>query len=827
MNEKMQKNSKVVRDIDLEFQQVAFIVVIGIIGVFLTVVVTLVLFEVVMISPPTGVEMVASVHSGISVGNPGIFEGLQEKLPLYRDLTAILWPLWFIPLSGLATTLATILMMRRHVFTANYKKQLSFYRQGYLREQTLKQEFKHKYEDGQVKFYDIQDELDVALIVLTLSDTIEFVNKSAKAYLEGWATRANRTIQTVGFRIHDVFPAYMTSGLHLMIQEAVNKQEYMEKEIFVEAIDTWLMVKIIPAEEEVYFYFKDISEGKETDNFFKSTSGHVLETMTINSPTPVAVLNRQWDYIAVSESWKEVFKLSGTLRGRNHTQMVPWIPKDIKSAEAELLAGHEIKVEADEHMIGGQKEILNWNMVPWHDTEHRIAGYVAYAVPVTESMRLKSRESQDREREKQLAYHDILTGLPNRQLFYDRLNMALAQAYRQVTQVAVLFLDLDGFKAVNDNLGHDVGDILLKKVAERLTAIVRDTDTVARLGGDEFTVILTGISDQSHVAAIGEKIIKSISEPYKIGPNDVHVSTSIGASIYPDDGSSTTDIIKKSDQAMYHAKTTGKNRFVYFQHMESEKKDTEPEIVPVDDLASDLKTAIQKNELTAHYQAIHQIETGKILGFETMMRWNHPRKGMLKPAQFMQYAEETNLILPLGEWALKDALETQKQLSERCGYPVTVWMNVSEQQLLDPTVLRRFERVIDESGVPSKYIAFDISEDIFINQSELAIEPLKSLLKQGHSVAIDNFGVGEKPLGNLKQLPVNTLKIHPTFIQRIERSEKDRKIVQTIMKITRDLRFGVIAVGVENDQQKAFLHQVGCLVMQGNLLSEPMNKEDI
>ncbi|MDE0723874.1 MAG: GGDEF domain-containing phosphodiesterase, partial [Alphaproteobacteria bacterium] len=306
----------------------------------------------------------------------------------------------------------------------------------------------------------------------------------------------------------------------------------------------------------------------------------------------------------------------------------------------------------------------------------------------------------------------------------------------------------------------------------------------------------------------------------------VHVSTSIGASIYPDDGSSTTDIIKKSDQAMYHAKNTGKNRFVYFRDAEAEQGEV-TDITPVDDLASDLKTAIQKNELHVLYQPVHQIETNKVIGFEAMLRWKHPRKGLMKPEQFMSYAEDTNLILPLGEWTLKDVLEAQKSLSTQCGYPVTIWMNVSEQQLLDPNVLRRFDRVIEESKVPKKYIAFDIPESIFINQLELAIKPLNYLLKQGHSVAVDNFGVGEKPLGNLKDLPVDTLKIHPTFIQRLERSEKDRKIVQTIMKITQDLRFKAVAVGVENEQQKAFLHQCGCTVMQGNLLSEPLPKEKI
>jgi diguanylate cyclase (GGDEF)-like protein len=825
MKDKMQKNGKLVRDIDLEFQQIAFIFIIGCLGVFVTILVSLVLFEMVLIYPPSGVEMVASFHGGIFKDSPGIFENLQQKIPLYRDLTSLVWSLWFIPLFGFATTLAVLLLIRRHAFTANYKKQLAFYRRGYLREQTLKQEFKHKFEDGQVKFYDIQDELDVALIVLTLSDSVEFVNKSAKAYLEGWAARANRSIQIVGFRIHDVFPAYMTSGLHLIIQEANRKKEYQEKELYIEPIDTWLMIKIIPTNEEIYFYFKDISDQKQTDNFFKA-SGHILETLTTSSPTPVAILNRQWDYMAASESWKKLFKLSDNVQGKSHSQLVPWIPEDIKVAESELLNGHEIKVDSDEHMIGGQKEILNWSIVPWTDHDNRIAGYVTYAIPVTESVRLQSRETQDREREKQLAYHDILTGLPNRQLFYDRLNMALAQAYRQMTQVAVLFLDLDGFKAVNDNLGHDVGDILLKKVSERLIVIVRDTDTVARIGGDEFTIILTGIQDMAHVAAIGEKVIESISQPYKIGPNDVHVSTSIGASIYPDDGSSTTDIIKKSDQAMYHAKNTGKNRFVYFRDAEAEQGEV-TDITPVDDLASDLKTAIQKNELHVLYQPVHQIETNKVIGFEAMLRWKHPRKGLMKPEQFMSYAEDTNLILPLGEWTLKDVLEAQKSLSTQCGYPVTIWMNVSEQQLLDPNVLRRFDRVIEESKVPKKYIAFDIPESIFINQLELAIKPLNYLLKQGHSVAVDNFGVGEKPLGNLKDLPVDTLKIHPTFIQRLERSEKDRKIVQTIMKITQDLRFKAVAVGVENDQQKAFLHQCGCTVMQGNLFSEPLPKEKI
>jgi len=430
-----------------------------------------------------------------------------------------------------------------------------------------------------------------------------------------------------------------------------------------------------------------------------------------------------------------------------------------------------------------------------------------------------TERKRSEEQIRNLAYHDALTGLPNRLLFQDRLSVAVAQAHRLGQRVAVLFLDVDRFKVINDSLGHSRGDRLLQGVADRLQACVREGDTVARLGGDEFTLILPGLPRPLDVATVAEKILDSLRQPFQLEGRELYVTASIGISLYPDDGRDTETLLKYADTAMYRAKEQGRDSYqLYTAGM------TETAVSRLAAESSFRRAAAQK-ELVVHYQPLCEIASGRVYGVEALLRWQSPERGLVSPTEFIGLAEVTGLIVPIGAWVLRTAC-TQVVDWHRQGHQgLTLSVNLSARQFLQPDLVAQVKNALEESGLPPSSLELEITETSAMQNAESTIATLRELRELGVRVAIDDFGVGHSSLGYLKRLPINCLKIDQSFVRDITTDPDDAAIATAVIALAHTLKLTVVAEGVETTEQLSFLRDRRCDRMQGNLLSPPLPPE--
>jgi diguanylate cyclase (GGDEF)-like protein/PAS domain S-box-containing protein len=444
-----------------------------------------------------------------------------------------------------------------------------------------------------------------------------------------------------------------------------------------------------------------------------------------------------------------------------------------------------------------------------HDDAGKVLHYVTVFSDITS---IKQSQSQL----EHLAHHDSLTNLPNRLLFEDRLQHAISQAKRQSRQLAVLFLDLDRFKNINDSLGHAMGDDLLKEVAKRLQAILRDGDTAARLGGDEFTVLVENLEDPSQAAVVASKIQENFKMPYQIAGRELHVTTSIGISIYPDDGLTVADLTKNADAAMYQAKEQGRNNYRYYT---SELTRTAFERLL---LETELRSALKQEQLLLYYQPQISLTNGQMTGAEALIRWHHPRLGIIPPARFIPLAEETGLIHEIGHWVLKEACEQTRYLHKQGLFQGRMAVNLSVRQIMQTDLILRFEQIIADSGCPPNMLQLEVTEGIFMGQMQQSVPVLDVFKKLGVSIAIDDFGTGYSSLSYLKQLPIDKLKIDRSFIRDLPSDSNAIAITQAIISLGKNLGLHIIAEGVETLSQQALLQKMGCEEGQGYLYSPPV-----
>ena len=420
-----------------------------------------------------------------------------------------------------------------------------------------------------------------------------------------------------------------------------------------------------------------------------------------------------------------------------------------------------------------------------------------------------------------LATHDALTGLPNRHLLNDRIQQALIQSQREAAQTAVLFIDLDQFKTINDSLGHDVGDLLLKEVAQRLVSCLRNGDTVARSGGDEFVVVLTDISNAQEAATVAQKLLDALIAPYQISGNDMRTTASIGIAIFPDDGENVETLIKNSDLAMYYAKEAGRNNCQFFTQKMNRV------VAEKHAMGTDLHHAIARNELLLNFQPIVDIRGGTLAGMEVLLRWQHPRWGLVSPLQFIPLAEEIGLIVPIGEWVLKAAC-TQLKAWQQQGYEVPrLAINLSVKQFRQKTLAETVARILAETGVEARDIELEITESLLLENTDEVAHTLRKLSAMGLEISIDDFGTGYSSLNYLKRFPINNLKIDRSFVMDISNDADDTAIVIAIIALAHSLQMKVIAEGVETEQQLAFLRQQGCDQYQGYNFSEPLSAPEV
>ncbi len=429
-----------------------------------------------------------------------------------------------------------------------------------------------------------------------------------------------------------------------------------------------------------------------------------------------------------------------------------------------------------------------------------------------------------KEREERIQFqanYDALTGLPNRSLFLDRLNQGSIRSKREDKKLALMFIDLDGFKYVNDTLGHHIGDLLLQKAASRLTECVRATDTVARLGGDEFTIIMPSLDDPARVSLVAQRILDKLAKPFHLKGEEAIVSGSIGITMYPDDATESNDLLKNADAAMYRAKDQGKATFQYYT------SDLNEEVKERVAIKTGLSKAMERNEFSLHYQPKLDLHSNRFTGVEALMRWNSADLGLVSPVRFIPSLEETGLVVEVGEWVIRSACEQHRRWMEEGLPPIRVAVNLSARQLRESTFVSIVNNVLNENGVDPKFLEIEITESMLMLDSGTAVVALSRLHDMGIAIAMDDFGTGYSSLNYLKQFPIDTIKIDRSFVAEIATDPDDAEIIKTIISMSKTLNRKVIAEGVETDEQLSILKEYHCDEIQGYLISRPMLADDL
>jgi diguanylate cyclase (GGDEF)-like protein/PAS domain S-box-containing protein len=457
----------------------------------------------------------------------------------------------------------------------------------------------------------------------------------------------------------------------------------------------------------------------------------------------------------------------------------------------------------------GFESAIEDSAAPIHDRAGRVLGAVIvfHDVSAARAMTVQMTHS---------AQHDLVTNLPNRLLLNDRINQSIALARRQKRPVAVIFLDLDHFKFVNDSLGHATGDKLLESVSKRLLAAVRCSDTVSRQGGDEFVILLSEIAHSEDAATSAAKILLALNAPHSIVGQVLHIDGSIGISIYPEDGQDAETLIKNADTAMYHAKENGRNNFQFFT------PDMNLKAVRRQSLEGSLRQALERKEFFLHYQPKVDLQTGEITGVEALIRWQQADQGLLLPSQFVAIAEDCGLILPIGRWVLREACK-QARAWQDAGLPFKrISINVSAVEFRDKGFVEGVRTILSETGLEARYLDLELTEGVLMKDAESTAAVLQELKMLGVHLAVDDFGTGYSSLSYLQQFPIDVLKIDKSFVHQISGDLNDSAIVSAIIEMGKSLKHRVIAEGIETEEQLAFLRARHCAEGQGYLFSPPV-----
>ncbi len=443
------------------------------------------------------------------------------------------------------------------------------------------------------------------------------------------------------------------------------------------------------------------------------------------------------------------------------------------------------------------------------DDGGRILQYAAVISDVT-------RRKEDEERILYQANYDTLTGLPNRSLFLDRLNRALSTAARARSKVGLMIIDLDGFKLVNDTLGHNIGDLLLKETSERLGHCVRVSDTVARLGGDEFTVLMPNLDDPSHAPVVAQRILDSLSRPFHLNGHESFVSASIGITVYPEDAADANELLKNADSAMYRAKDLGKGNYQFFTD------ELNRELTERLTIKNGLAKAISRDELRLYYQPKLDLKSGAITGVEALMRWNSKELGVVSPARFIPVLEESGLVVEIGAWAIDTACRQHRAWLKAGLSAIRVAVNLSTRQLREPSFAAVVERALKQSGVGPDGLEIEITENLLMSQAGNTIATLQTLHDLGIHVTLDDFGTWYSSLNHLRRYPIDTIKIDGSFVSDIATNPADAEIIHTIINMGKTLNRTVVAEGVESAAPLSLLREYGCDEIQGYYLCKPM-----
>ena len=546
----------------------------------------------------------------------------------------------------------------------------------------------------------------------------------------------------------------------------------------------------------------------------KERQTRLFETILSTSPDPIYIIDLDGRFMYVNKATAEMCGMPpDAIIGKTHLDLGFPFATELQRHLQHVIKTNEIyRGELSYAFASGRGERFEDILAPVVSESGNIEAIVGIARDITERKAAEAKSWHN-------ANFDLLTGLPNRRLFRDRLKQDVKYAQRTGLPIAVLFIDLDRFKEVNDLLGHDAGDSLLRQVAERINSCVRETDTVARLGGDEFTVVLTEVTQSKQVGIVAQKIINELARPFHILEDVVHISGSIGITRFPQDATIPEDLVRNADQAMYVAKSEGRNRVSFYTP--TIRRDALARLK----LIGDLRQALPKQQFTVYYQPIIDLSNGRIIKAEALLRWLHPQRGLVLPEEFIGLAEEIGFINEIGNWVFTEATARSQEWSALLGYPFQVSVNTSAVQFMHPAHGMNWGAYLRTLRLAKHSMSVEVTEGVLLNAPAVVAEKLSILQKAGIDLAIDHFGTGYSSMAYLKKFNVDYLKIDQSFVQDIADDASNRTIAETIIVMAHKLGLKVVGEGVETVEQRDWLRAVGCDFAQGYLFSEAISAE--
>ena len=663
------------------------------------------------------------------------------------------------------------------------------------------------------RMYSILNAMPDVLFLLTEDSKCIEVMSGNKEYID-----KNRAL-TVGKYAHDVFSKDKADFFCAVIMQALDSGQLVvvNYELELNGVTRQFEGRVMPSQYEV--------EGKRTVVFIAiditrrvgiELQQKLIATVFNSSKEGMLILDKKLRLVTVNEAFCQINgettkTIADAIPGLIHNLLNKEIGKAIKKAIRNN--GYWIGEVAGYYQDGKSYPLLlTINTV--QDSSGDIINYVVMLSDVSEIKR--SQEELEH-----VATHDALTHLPNRVLFQDRLEQAIKRVKRNNSIGALFFLDLDRFKNVNDNLGHQVGDELLIQASERLKSACRSSDTLARLGGDEFTIIIDGLNNTDQLASIAEKILAAFTLPFDLGGYKLDISVSIGISVFPNDSADSVELIKYADTAMYCAKESGRNTYQFYTQ---ELASNAFEYFAIE---IELRKALACDQFYLVYQPQYNIKTGEIIGVETLLRWQHPEMGIISPATFIPIAEKSGQIAEIGEWVIAQACR-QIQIWDDLGLPqLVVSINLSRRQLVISDLASSVQKILDDYAIDGSRLEFEITESAIVDNYEMVYSNLLKFKKMGIAMAIDDFGTGYSSLVNLKQFPLSRLKIDQSFVRDVIVDSNDEAIIRATIALGTSLGLTIIAEGVETKEQCNFLLREGCEQAQGFLFSKPLLAEDV
>lgn len=560
---------------------------------------------------------------------------------------------------------------------------------------------------------------------------------------------------------------------------------------------------------------RDVTDQRLTEQALRESERR-YQVMAESSPVGIFRLDPEGRCCHVNKRWREMAGL--TLTQALGESWVKAVHPDDREAVSETWASalqerRSYKTECRFKRPGGTTTWVLCQAEPIFDTLGSLEGFIGSVTDI-------SRRKRNEEEVRQLAYYDPLTKLPNRFFFQEQLERALGTAQRTGRHVALLFCDLDNFKDVNDSLGHDRGDLLLKGIAGRLSACIRRGDTLCRLGGDEFVLMLPTVRNDREVVSVARKILAAMKRPFDLDGHEVYSTTSIGIAVYPEDGRSFHTLLKHADMAMYAAKGRGRNRYRFFS------EDMNRRAVERLSMEAGLRQAIERKELFLVWQPQYSLSEEKMIGVEALLRWRHPELGEIRPAKFIPLAEETGLIHAIGEWVLHTACRQVRTWNDDGAPPLRLAVNLSASQFGEPDLIDMVRRTLAETGLAPGQLELEITESILMQDADVAIKTLQGLAEDGVNIALDDFGTGFSSLLYLKNYPIGRIKIAREFVKDITRQPEDAAIARTVITMARLLSMQAVAEGVETEEQACLLRALDCPEVQGFYYAQPMSTEE-